>query len=345
MEAVQRRKPGARIRGVSVEPMVSPRHGRELMAGIVADPTFGPAITFGAGGIAVEVLKDRAVALPPLDVALVDHMIRGTRVAAMLGEFRNLPAVRRAALDAVLLRISEIACELPEVEELDVNPIMADENGVVAVDARVVVREIPRQRAPYAHLAVRPYPASLESHMHLRDGTELLVRPIRPEDARLERDFIAALSAETMRRRFMGTIRALDPATLARFTQIDYDREMALIALDGAGASAKVVAVCRYFTLPDGASCEFAIVVADAWQGRGLGHQMMTRLAAIARAQGRATMMGVVDAANEGMIRMCAGLGFAIVRDADDGLMKRVTLDLSSLPAVSGTPLPGPSSG
>ncbi len=334
MDAVRRHRPEAKIRGVSIEPMVSPLHGRELMAGIVTDPIFGPAITFGAGGIAVEVLRDRAVALPPLDAVLVDHMIRGTRVAAMLGKFRNLPPVHRAALDAVLLRVSEIACELAEVEELDVNPLMADEHGVVAVDARVVVREVAPQRAPYAHLAVRPYPVSLEARVRLRDGAGLCLRPIRPEDARLEREFLASLTTETMRRRFMGTIRTLDAATLARFTQIDYDREMALVALDGTGAGAKAVAVCRYFTLPDGASCEFAIVVADAWQGRGLGRLMMMRLAAIARAQGRATMVGLVDAANEGMLKLCADLGFDIARDMDDGLLRRVTLDLERLPAA-----------
>ena len=333
MAAVRLQRSGARIHGVSIEPMIFPPHGRELMAGIVTDPTFGPAITFGAGGIAIEVLKDRAVALPPLDTMLVDHMIRGTRVAAMLGGFRNLPPVHRAALDGVLLRISEIACEMAEVEELDVNPLMADEHGVVAVDARVVLREVAPHRVPYSHLAVRPYPASLESRVRLRDGSEARVRPIRPEDARLERDFIAALSTETMRRRFMGTIRALDAATLARFTQIDYDREMALVALPIGGEREEAVAVCRYFTVPDGASCEFAIVVADAWQGRGLGRLMMSRLVAIARAQGRASMIGILDAANGAMLKLCAELGFSIERDPDDGLMRRVSLDLAAAPA------------
>jgi acetyltransferase len=330
MEAVRRDRPDAKIRGVSIEPMVSAVHGRELMAGIVSDPIFGPAITFGAGGIAVEILKDRAVALPPLDSVLVDHMIRGTRVAAMLGEFRHLPAVSRAALDAVLLRVSEIACELAEVEELDVNPIMANEHGVIAIDARVVVREVAPGRAPYSHLAVRPYPTTLVSRFRLADGTEICVRPIRPEDAGLERDFIAALSPETMRRRFLGSIRTLDPATLARFTQIDYDREMALIALAGTGADEREVAVCRYFTLPDAASCEYAIVIADAWQRRGIGRQMMTRLITVARAQGLATMTGVVDASNSGMLDLCAKLGFTIVPEPGDPLVKFVSLDLGA---------------
>ena len=321
-------QPKARIAGVSIESMVIRPYARELMAGIVNDPIFGPAITFGAGGIAVEVLKDRTVALPPLDATLVDHMIRGTRIAKMLGEFRNLPAVRRDALDAVLLRVSEIACELPEVVELDINPIMADEHGAIAVDARVVVREPAAQRVPYAHMAVRPYPADLEEKATLRDGARVTLRPIRPEDAGLEREFVQGLSAQTMRLRFLGALRSLDPTMLARFTQIDYDREMALIALATDAAGAPEIAVCRYFALPDGASCEYAIVVADAWQGRGLGRLMMSRLIAVARSRGLTSMEGVVDASNEGMLKLCAHLGFTVAGEPGDALMKRVVLDL-----------------
>ena len=213
------------------------------------------------------------------------------------------------------------------------NPLMANEHGVIAIDARVVVREVAPRRVPYSHLAVRPYPTTLASRLKLADGADVCVRPIRPEDAGLERDFIAALSSETMRRRFLGSMRALDAAMLARFTQIDYDREMALIALAGTDAGEHEVAVCRYFTLPDGASCEYAIVIADAWQRRGLGRQMMARLIAIARAQGLAAMIGVVDASNTGMLELCARLGFAIAPEPGDPLMRFVRLDLGAPPA------------
>jgi acetyltransferase len=330
LEVVSRLRPQARLRGVSIEPMVSRTHGRELMAGIVRDPIFGPAITFGAGGMAIEVLRDRAVALPPLNGMLVGDMIRGTRVSAMLGEFRNLPAVNRAELEAVLLRVSEIACELPEIEELDVNPLIADERGVVAVDARVVVRAEPAARVAYAHLAIPPYPADLATTLRLGDGTEVELRPIRPEDATLEKEFIAGLSGDTMRLRFLSGMRELTPSMLARLTQIDYDREMAFVATAGTRGHEREIGVCRYITLPDGESCEYAIVVADSWQGRGLGRRMMARLIEVARDRGLKTLFGDVLSSNAAMLKLCSELGFAIAAYPDDAQLRRVTLDLQT---------------
>jgi len=319
--------PGAKINGVSVEPMATREGGRELMAGIVRDPIFGPAVTFGAGGIAIEILRDRAVALPPLNAVLIEGMIRGTRVARMLGDFRNLPAVDRAALDAVLLRVSEIACELPEVQELDINPLFADAQGATAIDARVVVRAAPRQRAPYEHLAIRPYPANLESSATL-GGERVGIRPIRPEDAALEMAFVEGLSARSARLRFMSGLRSLTGEMLARFTQIDYDREMALIATVGAGASERQVAVVRYITMPDATSCEFAIALADDWQGRGLGRHLMGKIIDAARGAGLTTMSGWVLADNRGMLALCHKLGFSEHAAPGDSTVRVVELDL-----------------
>jgi acetyltransferase len=331
MAAVARLRPEARVNGASIEPMLARANARELMAGIVTDPIFGPALTFGAGGIAIEVLRDRTVALPPLNERLVDDMIRGTRVARMLGEFRNLPAVDRPALTAVLLRISEIACELPEVAELDVNPIVADEQGVVALDARVRLRAVDPARRHYAHLSIPPYPAELARRF---DDLGVVLRPIRPEDAAIERELVEGLSPRTSYLRFRSGIRGLTPAMLARFTQIDYDREMALIAVAGEAGREREVGVCRYVTLPDGATCEYAIVLADAWQGRGLGRRMMQELIGVARARGLATMVGWVAADNEAMLRMCAELGFAIAPEEGDRGTRRVTLDLGITPSA-----------
>jgi acetyltransferase len=338
MRGVATRRPGARIAGVTVEAMVSRPHGRELMAGIVRDAVFGPALAFGAGGIAVEVLRDRVVALPPLNAALAADMVRGTRIAAMLGEFRNLPAVDRAALDAVLLRVSEMACELPEVEELDINPLVADERGVVAVDARVVLRAVPAQRVPYAHLAIAPYPRELERRLALAGGDEVTLRPIRPEDAAMEEEFVAGLSEESRHMRFLSSLRSLTPAMLARFTQIDYDREMALVAVREEGGRERELAVCRYATLADGRSCEFAIVVADAWQRRGLGRRMMAALIEIARARGLEEMVGLVHAANTPMLRLTEGLGFVREPQQGDPGTRRMALALGA--PLSGTPGP-----
>jgi len=325
--AASRARPGARIEGVSVERMASSPHGRELMAGIATDEVFGPAIVFGAGGIAVEVLRDRAVALPPLNARLVDTLVEGTRVGLMLRAFRNLPAADRAALDEVLLRISEIACEVPEVVELDVNPLVADEHGVLALDARVAIRARPGLR-PYAHLAIHPYPARYEAIETLPAGRRVVVRPIRPEDALLEQEFVEGLRDESRRMRFQSALRHLTPAMLARFTQIDYDREMALVAIEDAGGGQREVAVARYVALPDGEACEYAIVVADAWQGQGLGRRLMERLIGIARERGLRRMVGWVLAENAAMLALCARLGFVEHAEPGDLLTRRVELAL-----------------
>lgn len=328
MASVAARQPKARVNGVSIEPMISRPHARELMAGIARDPVFGPAIVFGAGGIAVEVLRDRAVALPPLNAALVADMIGDTRVAKMLDCFRHLPAVDLAALEALLLRVSEIACEIPEAVELDINPIIADESGALALDARVVVKAVSAGTARYAHLAIHPYPLDLVTNERLGDGAELTLRPIRPEDAALEMEFVDGLSAESRRFRFQSALRGLTPQMLARFTQIDYDREMALIAVDSSGGIDRQVGVARYIRLPDGRSCEFAIAVADAWQGRGLGRRMMARLIDVARDRGVETMVGWVLAGNHGMREMVTRMGFETTPDADDSHNVTVTLGL-----------------
>ena len=329
MRAVSAKRPGARVVGVSLEPMVLRPHGRELMAGIVADSVFGPAIVFGAGGTAVEVLHDRAVALPPLNAMLAADMIRGTRVAKMLGEFRNLPAINAQLLEGVLLRVSEIACELPEIAELDINPLVADESGIIAIDARVVVRARGAARKPYAHLAIAPYPAQFQTLEHLAAGATVQLRPIRPEDARIENAFVNALSAESTRMRFQSGLRNLTPAMLARFTQIDYDREMALIAVTTQDGQETEVGVARYITLPDGETCEYAIVVADEWQHRGLGRRMMERLIAIAASRGMKTMFGSILNDNAGMLDLCSRLGFEIGREEDDPYTKRAVLDIT----------------
>jgi acetyltransferase len=325
--------PGVRVDGVTVERMVSARHGRELILGITSDEVFGPAITFGAGGVAVEVLRDLSIALPPLNARLIEDLVGSTRVSKMLGAFRHLPAVDRAAVAGALQRVSEIACAVPEVAELDINPLLAEANGVLALDARVVLRARPAGEAPFARLAIHPYPDELEHEERLPGGERVVVRPIRPEDAGIERDFVAGLSDQSRWWRFQSGLRTLTPEMLARFTQIDYDREMALVAIAEEGGVDREVAVCRYVTLPDALACEYAIVVADHWQGRGLGRLMMSRLIAIARERGLREMVGWVLADNAGMLGMMSKLGFAAASDAEDRRLKRVTLALR--PAAS----------
>ena len=325
----KRLRPEARIRGVAVEPMVRRAHGRELMVGVIRDPVFGPAIVFGTGGTAVEVHSDRAVALPPLNRFLVADMIRGTRVARLLGAFRRLPPVDMAALEEVLLRVSELVCEVPEVAELDVNPLIADESGVIAVDARVVLRPSAPQRERYAHMAIHPYPSRLVTTWQPREGPLLTLRPIRPEDAEMEKAFVKRLSAETRYFRFMDTLRELTPQMLVRFTQIDYDREMAFVATVPEDGREAEVGVARYVANPDGSSCEFALVIADGWQRRGLGRRMMEQLVGVARARGLRAMVGHVLAENRGMLALCRKLGFVISDSAEGPMVKRATLALA----------------
>ncbi|MBX3664161.1 MAG: bifunctional acetate--CoA ligase family protein/GNAT family N-acetyltransferase [Burkholderiales bacterium] len=325
---VARIKPQARISGAVVEPMVRRPHGRELMVGVIRDPVFGPAIAFGGGGVAIEVHKDRAVALPPLNAFLVAELIRGTRVAQMLGPFRRMPPADMAALESVLLQVSEMVCELPWIVELDINPLILDEHGAIVVDARIVVGDYVPVRGRYGHMAIHPYPAELVTAWQ-SEGDSVTLRPIRPEDAVMEQEFVRGLSPESRRFRFMDTLRELTPRMLARFTQIDYDREMAFVATLAREGRETEIGVCRYVTNPDGASCEYAIVVADDWQRRGLGRQMMTRLIDVARARGLQTMIGHVLGNNRGMLRLCQDLGFTVSESADDPLVKRVTLTLN----------------
>jgi acetyltransferase len=321
-QAARAARPEARIDGVTLERMYRGHYGRELMVGALRDPVFGPVISFGSGGTSVEVLADRAVALPPLNETIIRNMIGRTRVARLLQRFRHMPPVDEAALEKVLLRISEMVCELPQVMELDINPLIVDEQGLAAVDARVVVGLPPSEADPYAHMAIHPYPAALVSHWQVADGTPITIRPIRPEDAQIEQAFVRGLSDESRYFRFMQSLHELTPQMLVRFTQIDYDREMAFIAVvDDDGAELQV-AVARYTANPDQRSCEFALVVADAWQGRGIGTRLMQSLMQVARTRGLTLMEGEVLASNSNMLGLMKRLGFATrARPGDDGVV------------------------
>ncbi len=322
---VQENRPEARIKGVTVEPMINAPYARELMVGMVRDPVFGPAISFGGGGTAVEIHKDSSIALPPLNDILARRMISRTRVAKLLAPFRNMPEVDIDALMHVLLRVSEMVCELPQLVELDINPLLAFEEGVIAVDARMVVKRPRGLSEPYSHMAIHPYPAHLIQEVQLADGTDIIIRPIRPEDAELEQEFVRRLSAQSRYLRFMQTIKELTPEMLMRFTQNDYDREMALLAVvDRNGEEGDEVGVTRYSIAPDGQSCEFALVVSDEWRHRGIGTLLMDALMEAARARGLKYMEGDVLSENTHMLSLCEELGFSISPVKDDPGMRYV---------------------
>ncbi|MCX7628312.1 MAG: bifunctional acetate--CoA ligase family protein/GNAT family N-acetyltransferase [Methylophilaceae bacterium] len=322
LERVKKNRPDARIEGVSIEPMIIKPHGRELMVGIVSDPVFGPVITFGAGGTAVEVLADRAVALPPLNQLLAENLIAGTRISRLLKAFRNMPPIDMQALITLLLRVSEMVCELPWIREMDINPLIVDENGALAADARIIVGPRPPSADRYAHMAICPYPSHLVSKWQLADGTDITLRPIRAEDAESLQDFVRGMSDRSRYFRFMETLRELSPAMLSRFTQIDYDREMALVATSRIEGPEALLGVARYMANPDGESCEFALAVADAWQGHGIGHKLMDVLMDVARQKGLAIMQGEVLAENRAMLDLATTLGFSVVPHPDDSTLK-----------------------
>ena len=325
---VARVRPDADLQGVLIEPMYREPNRRELMIGVLRDPAFGPAISFGLGGIFVEVIRDRAVALPPLNQFLVHELIRRTRAGLALQPLRGAPAADEDAVEQVLLRVSEIVCELPTVGSMDINPLIVTERGAVVADARIGVLP-PRPGAlPYEHMAIHPYPTALRDRMELPGGIVATIRPIRPEDAAIEAEFVHGLSEQSKFLRFMFGLRDLTPAMLSRFTQIDYDRELALIAVIDTPQGERQVGVVRYTTLPDGETCEFAIVVGDDWQGKGLARRMFTRLIDAARERRHKVMCGVTLRENGRMIDLSRSLGFTTRTDPDDPDLVQMTLQL-----------------
>lgn len=324
IEKAQTINPDARIKGVTVEPMYTPANGRELFIGVVRDPVFGPVITFAAGGIHVEVLRDRAVALPPLNTFLAEKMIKQTHAATLLGEFRHMPAVNMDALVQVLRRVSEMVCELPEIIAMDINPLISDEKNVMALDARIVVERPSASLERYDHMAIHPYPSYLVSQWQLADGTNIKIRPIRPEDASIEQSFVRELSNRSKYFRFMQGLNELTEQMLVRFTQLDYYRELALLAVLEQGDKETELGVARYVMNADAKSCEFALVVADKWQHKGIGSQLMRALIDAARQRGFKVMDGEVLSNNSNMLKLTENLGFSMSTSVDDPGIREV---------------------
>ena len=331
IDTVSKRHPNAKINGVSIEPFLSRPNGRELMIGVFRDPIFGPVITFGAGGFDVEIFSDRSVALPPLNRFLAKDLIDSTRAAKILGQFHNMPPVDREALKEVLLCISEMVCELPWIMELDLNPLIVDEDGAIAADARIVIDHAAGASGDrYAHMAIYPYPVHLIQEWTMNDGKVVTIRPIRPEDADMEQDFVKSMSDESRYYRFMDTLRELTQTMLVRFTQIDYDREMALVAtLPGEEGKDNQIGVARYVLNPDGETVEFALAVGDDWQKCGVGRKLMTALIECARMKGYRAVVGDVLSTNTKMFRLMTSLGFTIHPHPDDTAVKRVVKPLT----------------
>jgi len=309
---------------------------RELALGVYTDPSFGPVIALGPSLRRPIPGAERTLMLPPLNRRLAGDMIdavhaRGHADAFIAGEARE-------AMLRLLLAVSTLACALPWLVELEIDPLFVAPKGALLAGARVVVDH---RRAPlprYAHMAIHPYPAELVEDAKARDGTLVHLRPIRPEDAEMERDFVNGLSDQSRYFRFFYRMHELTPAMLARFTQVDYDREIAMVAIvDDADSphGRRIIGVARFVQNPDFESAEYAIVVGDDWQGKGVGALLMRRLIDVARRKGLARLEGAVLRENANMAKFVTALGFTVSEDPRDGEQVLTTLDLKALPRAA----------
>ncbi|MBK5959345.1 GNAT family N-acetyltransferase [Rhodoplanes elegans] len=318
--------PTARLIGVTVHPMVVKPKARELIVGAAEDPIFGPVVVFGRGGMAVEVLNDKALALPPLDMKLARDLVDRTGAGPLLGAYRNVPPADRQAIELVLVKISQLLADMPEIREIDLNPVLADESGVIAVDGRITIA--PVAAGARSRFAVRPYPKELEMHVPGWDDHPVLLRPVRPEDEHLYLDFFKHVSEHDLRLRFFAPVKEFSHTFIARMTQIDYARAMAFVAIEE--RTGEMLGGVRIHSDANYEKGEYAVLVRSDLKGRGLGWVLMQRMIDYARAEGLSEVEGQVLRDNTTMLRMCTELGFRIEHDPEDPGLCKVVLDLSA---------------
>jgi acetyltransferase len=323
-------QPDARLEGYTIQRMARRPGAHELIVGAATDPVFGPYLLFGQGGTAVEVLRDRAVALPPLNLKLARDLVRGTRISRLLEGYRDHSPADLDAICMTLVRVSQLLVDLPEVAELDLNPLLADEGGVLALDARMRVEAA--TAADGERLAIRPYPQELEEPVVLEGGRRLLLRPIRPEDEPAHEHFFQSLEPDDVRFRFFSVVRRMPHSQMARYTQIDYDREMAFVATapDDAGVP-QTLGVVRAISDPDGTRAEFAIIVRSDLKGLGLGRALLDKMIRYCRARGIRLLVGQVLPENRRMLDLAKSLGFQHRYDREAGV-EEVHLELEREP-------------
>ena len=324
-------KPNARIKGYTLQPMARRPKAFELIVGAKNDPIFGPVLLFGQGGTAVEVVADGAVGLPPMNLGLAKRLVEETRISHLLGGYRDRSAVDLEALYHTIVKVSQMLIDLPEIQELDVNPLLSDSGGVLALDARLQVAHSTANGV--ARLAIRPYPKELEETVKFGDTT-LTLRPIRPEDEPRHRTFLESTSPDDIYFRFFGTIRTFAHSQLARLTQVDFDREMAFVAVEDDGSeNAKTLGVVRIVSDPDNAKAEFAIIVHASFKVQGLGARLMEKMIDYCRSRGIREIVGEVLAANRAMLNLAKRLGF-VRQTTDKGDVVDLVLNISG----DGTP-------
>lgn len=313
IRTVKKSNKKADIRGVFIEKMSKKKH--ELLVGCKKDATFGPVIVFGMGGVAVEVFKDTKAGLPPLNMSLALRMIESTKIHKLLKGYRNIPGVDIPSIQFLLYKFAYLIADFPEIKELDINPFTVDEKGGVVLDAKVILDEevVGRKIKPYSHLVISPYPKEYTTKFTLKNKKKVLVRAIRPEDEALEAEMFRTFSKETQRQRFFHLIKDITHEMLQRYTQIDYDRELALIALAKDGKKEKMAGVVRLIADPYNETAEFSIVVADPWQGLGLGNKFTDYMLDIAKKRGVKKIWARFLSDNEKIKNIFSERGFKII--------------------------------
>lgn len=324
LETVRRKAPEARLEGITVQRMVSSGEGVEMILGVKKDPTFGTVVMAGMGGTAAEIYNDRSIGFPPLNERLARRMIDELRMRPLLHGYRGRPAVALDKLVETLVRLSYLAADFPEVAELDINPLLVTPDGVVALDARVVGDRtaVEDPRRPYAHLSLRPYPEEFVKRMRMRNGAPIMLRPIKPEDEPLWLALLASCSRESIYSRFRYFFFWQSHEVASRYCYIDYDREMAIVAESGEGKDRRLVGVGRLVTEPGRASAEYAVLVQDAWQDKGLGGLLTDYCLGIAKDWGIRTVTAITTTDNPRMIAVFEKRGFRIVNDLESSLVE-----------------------
>ena len=320
-------KPDARLQGFTVQPMIMRKQAHELLMGVYEDQLFGPMILFGAGGTATEIIHDTAVALPPLDTTLALDLMAQTRICKLLEGYRDRPPADLAGIASALVRLSQLVVDCPAVKELDINPLLADETGVIALDARIRIDPAEVEKdGPNPRLAIRPYPNQWERWTETVDGERILIRPIKPADEHHYGAFIDKLSPEDVRFRFLAPRKEFSHKFIARFTQIDYARAMAFVALNK--DETELYGVARLAADPDYSKGEYAIIVRSDLKGTGIGWLLMRHLIRYAEREGLQELAGDVLERNTRMLDMCRALGFEISADPEDLSLRKVRLKL-----------------
>ena len=316
MASAARYQPGARIEGVTIQPILA-RPDFEILLGAKRDADFGPVILFGMGGIYTEILKDRALGLPPMNRLLARRMMQETKVHTLLQGYRNRPAADLELLEEMIMRLAQLLIDFPRISELDMNPVLIKDGRPLVVDVRLLVAPI-AVLSPL-HLVISPYPGENEFRITTRGGLPLFIRPVKPEDAPIYVNLFKELSPTSIYYRFFGVLKELRPEMLARFTQIDYDREIALVAIDADAKEERMLGVARIIGDPDGRDGEFAVLVGDAWQGKGVGAGLLQKLLLIAEKRGFKNIHGIVLKENRNMVALGMKMGFMVRMDQDSG--------------------------